>query len=132
MDKPEVKKSKEQKLLELRFWFESNGKKYTDFREDKVYRSILEAVDRLNYQDFLPIDIIQDITKHNPEVVEDLKSELDKSFVERSIGSRLKQLKLRSVLEIKGERPSVRQQLFGIDSDVEEEVKSYIKDYLKR
>ncbi len=124
-------KTKEEKLLGLRFWFESNGKKYTNFREDKVYRAILEAIDRLDYQDFLPIDITQDITKYHPEVIEDLKSELDKSFVERSIGSRLKQLKLRSVLEIKGERPSVRQQLFGIDKEVSGEVKKYIKNYLK-
>jgi len=130
MDKSKVKKPKEQKLLELRFWFESNGKKYADFREDKVYKAILEAIDRLNYQDFLTIDIIQDITKHHPEVIEELRNELDKSFVERSIGSRLKQLKHRSILEIKGEKPSVRQQVFGIDSDVENEVKKYIKTYL--
>ena len=125
-----IDKTKEDKLLKLRFWFESNGKKYTDFRKDKVYRAILEAIYRLDYQDFLPIDIIQDITKHHPEVIEELKSELDKSFVERSIGSRLKQLKLRSILEIKGEKPSVRQQVFGIDSDVANEVKKYIKTYL--
>lgn len=127
-----LKKPREEKLLELRFWFESNGKKYTDFREDKVYRAILEAIDRLNYQDFLPIDIIQDITKHNPEVIDELRHELDKSFVERSIGSHLKQLVLRSILEIKGEKPSVRQKLFGIDSNVETKVKSYIKSLLDK
>lgn len=125
-------KTKEEKLLDLRFWFESNGKKYTDFREDKVYKAILEAIDRLDYQDFLPIDIIQYITKHHPEVIEELRNELNKSFVEKSIGSRLKQLKLRSVLEIKGEKPSVRQQVFGIDTDVEEEVKAYIKSLLEK
>lgn len=123
-------KTKEEKLLGLRFWFESNSKKYVDFREDKVYKAILEAIDRLNYQDFLPIDIIQDITKYNPEVIEELRNKLDKSFVERSIGSRLKQLKERSLLEKKGEKPSVRQQVFGIVSDVENEVKKYIKTYL--
>lgn len=132
MDKSKVKKPKEQKLLELRFWFESNGKKYTDFREDKVYKAILEAIGRLNYQDFLPIDIIQDITKHHPEVIEELRNELDKSFVERSIGSHLKQLTLRSILEIKGEKPSVRQKVFGIDADVEEEVKLNIKKLLEK
>jgi len=127
-----IDKPKEQKLLELRFWFESNGKKYTDFREDKVYKTILEAIDRLNYKDFLSIDIIQDITKNHPEVIEELKKALDKSFVERSIGSRLKQLKLRSVLEIKGERSSVRQQVFGIDSEVKEDVKQYTKKLLEK
>src|SRR3989344_5793286 len=127
-----IDKPKEQKLLELRFWFESNGKKYTDFREDKVYKTILEAIDRLNYKDFLSIDIIQDITKNHPEAIEELKKALDKSFVERSIGSRLKQLKLRSVLEIKGERSSVRQQVFGIDSEVKEDVKQYTKKLLEK
>lgn len=120
-------KTKEEKLLELRFWFQSNGKKYKDFREDNVYRAILEAVDRLNYQDFLSIDIVQDMADHNSEILEKLRSE---NFAERSIGSRLKQLKLRSILKIKGEKPSVRQQVFGIDEEVSEEVKMYIKDYL--
>ena len=124
-----VDKTKEEKLLGLRFWFESSGKKYKDFREDKVYRAILEAIDRLGYQDFLPIDIIQDMDNHNSEVLEKLRSE---NFAERSIGSRLKQLKLRSILEIKGEKPSVRQQEFGIDSDVKDEVKLYIKKFLEK
>lgn len=122
--------TKEEKLFRLMLWFESNGKKYTEFRKDKVYKAILEAIDRLDYRDFLPINIIQDITKQHPEVIEQLRNELDKSFVERSIGSRLKQLKLRSVLEIKGKNPIARQQVFGIDSDVENEVKKYIKTYL--
>lgn len=127
-----AKKTKEEKLLELRFWFESNGKKYTDFRENKVYEAILEAIDRLDYQDFLPIDIIQDITKYHPEVIEELKSELDKSFVERSIGSRLKQMTLRSILEIKGEKPNVRQKVFGIDHEVGNEVRAYTKNLLHK
>lgn len=122
-------KTKEEKLLELRFWFQSNGKKYKDFREDKVYRAILEAIDRLGYQDFLPIDIIQDMADHNSKVLEELRS---KNFAERSIGSRLKQLKLRSVLEIKGKKPSVRQQVFGIDSDVVDEIKDYVKTLLNK
>lgn len=125
-------KTRDEKLLELRFWFQSNGKKYREFREDKVYRAILEAIDRLDYRDFLPIDIIQDITDHNPRVIENLRSKLDKSFVERSIGSRLKQLKLRSILEKKGEKPSVRQEVFGIDSDVEDEIKKYIASFLRQ
>lgn len=122
-------KTREEKLLGLRFWFRSNGKKYRDFQEDKVYKAILEAIDRLNYQDFLPIDIIQDMTEHNSEVLEELRS---KNFAERSIGSHLKQLTLRSILEIKGEKPSVRQKVFGIDTDVEEEVKAYIKSLLEK
>lgn len=121
-------KTREEKLLELRFWFQSNGKKYKDFREDNIYRAILEAIDRLGYQDFLPIDIIQDMAEHNSEILENLRSE---NFAERSIGSRLKQLKLRSILVIKGEKPSVRQQVFGIDKEVSEEVKKYIKNYLR-
>ena len=125
-------KTKEEKLLELRFWFESNGKKYTDFQENKVYRAILEAIDRRNYEDFLPIDIVQDITEYHPGVIEELRNELDKSFVERSIGSHLKQMTLRSILEIKGEKPSVRQKVFGIDSDVVDEVTQYIKNLLNR
>lgn len=132
MEQNKVKKSNEQKLLELRFWFQSNGKKYRDFREDKVYKSILEAIDRLGYQDFLPIDIVQDMTDHNSKVVEKLRSELDKSFVERSIGSHLKQLTLRSILEIKGEKPQVRQKVFGVDKEVEGEIKAYIKNLLER
>lgn len=38
------KKDKAQKLIEIRFWFESTGKKYEKFRQDSVYRAILEAV----------------------------------------------------------------------------------------
>lgn len=124
----ELPKTKEEKLLELRFWFQSNGKKYKDFREDNVYRAILEAIDRLGYQDFLPIDIIQDMDDHNSKVLEKLRSE---NFAERSIGSRLKQLKLRSILEIKGEKPQVRQKVFGIDKDVESQIKTYIRKLLE-
>lgn len=123
-----INKTKEEKLLELRFWFESNGKKYIYFRGNKVYIAILEAINRFDYKDFLPIDIIQDMSIHNPQVVEELRG---KNFFERSVGSHLKQLTLRSILEIKGEKPSVRQKVFGINSDVMDEVKRYVGNFLK-
>lgn len=132
MDTDKQEKSKEEKLRELEFLFTSFLKKDIEFREDPVYKAIFEAIDRLNYEPFLPFAIDKDIRKYNPQVIEMLKKNTDSdSVVGKSIGSRLKQLKLRSILKVLNEIPEIRRQkTFAIDEDVKEKLKEYIKELL--
>jgi len=132
MNNKENKKTKPEKLQELRFWFEGGSKKYKAFRENPIYRAILEAIDRSNYEDFLTLDIMQDFQEHNPKALETLGLTLQKGFSERSIGSRLKQLVQRSMLEIKEENSRVRQKTFRVDRDVSEEFKEYVRKLLNK
>lgn len=127
---PNPKVEKKEMSLGLRFWFEHTGKKYKEFREDKVYQAILKAIMRRDYQDFYPLDILQDIQRYNPNVLRELEDQLEKESVEKSIGSRLKQLVHRSILEVKGEVHGVRQKRFGINSVLKDEVEEYVGDFL--
>lgn len=143
MDNIKKDKSKEEKLKELEFLFTSFLKKDVEFREDPVYRAIFEAVDRLNYEPFLPFDIEKDIRLHNPKVIEYLKEkavtkegvkipvESADFIIGRAIGSRLKQLKLRSILKVLDEIPEIRRQkTFAIDEDIKEKLKEYLKELM--
>lgn len=132
MSNNKEKKSKEHKLRELEFWFESYRKKEREFRENPVYMAIFAAIDRLNYKPFLPYDIEKDIRKYKPEVIADLKREKNEDYVVgRSIGSRLKQMVSRSILKILDEPEIRRQKTFALDGDVKDKFKGYIKQLLK-
>lgn len=132
MDTDKKEKSKEEKLKELEFLFTSFLKKDIEFREDPVYKAIFEAIDRLNYEPFLPFAIDKDIRKYNPQVIEILKKNTDSdSVVGKSIGSRLKQLVLRSMLKVLDEIPEIRRQkTFALDGDIKEKLKEYVKELL--
>ncbi len=123
---------KKEKLRELEFLFTSFLKKDIEFREDQVYRAIFEAIDRLSYEPFLPFDIDKDIRKYNPQVIEILKKNTSSdSVVGKSIGSRLKQLVLRSILKVLDEIPEIRRQkTFAVDGDIKEKLKEYVKELL--
>lgn len=132
MNNPVINKSKEDKLLSLRFWFESNSKKYREFREDPTYHAILEAIQRRNYEPFLPIDIVQDVSKYHPEIITTLKTNVDDDFIiGRAIGSRLKQMVLRSMLKVNSEIPEkMRQKTFAVDDQIKEKFEEYVSNYL--
>lgn len=126
-------KSKEEKLRELEFLFTSFLKKDIKFREDPVYKAIFEALNRLNYEPFLPFDIEKDIRKHNPYVIKILKRNTSSdSVVGKSIGSRLKQLvEHRSILKVLDEIPEIRRQkTFAVDEDIKEKLKEYLKELI--
>lgn len=122
--------TKEQKLQYLMFLFESESTPFVKFREDKVYRAILEAIDRMDYKDFIAFDIMKNLREHNPEIVEAMKSEPNSSF-EKSIGSRINLLARKFILEKKEENLAIRQFTWGINSHIEVEVKGYIKKYIE-
>lgn len=132
MDNIKKEKSKEEKLRELEFLFTSFLKKDIEFREDPVYRAIFEAIDRLNYEPFLPFAINKDIRKYNPQVIEVLKKNTGSdSVVGKSVGSRLKQLVLRSILKVLDEIPEIRRQkTFAVDGDTKDKLKEYVKELL--
>ena len=127
--KDKKEKSKEEKIRELEFLFTSFLKKDVKFREDPVYMAIFEAINRLDYGSFLPFDIEKDIRLHNPKVIEILKKDSDSdSVIGKSIGSRLKQLVLRSILKVLNEKPEIRRQkTFAVDEEIKENLKEYIK-----
>lgn len=143
MDDVKKEKSKEEKLRELEFLFTSFLKKDVKFREDPVYQAIFVAIDRLNYKPFLPFYIEKDIRLHNPKVIEYLKEnaktkegvkipvESADFVIGRAIGSRLKQLKLRSILKVLDKIPEIRRQkTFALDADVKEKFEEYVKELL--
>ncbi len=132
MDIVKKGKSKEEKLRELEFLFTSFLKKDKEFREDPVYIAIFAAIDRLNYKPFLPFDIEKDIRSNNPQLIEILmKNTNANSLVGKSIGSRLRQLGLRSILIVRDEIPEIRRQkTFAIDEDIKEQLKEYLKELL--
>lgn len=131
MDNIKKDKSKEEKLRELEFLFTSFLKKDIEFREDPVYQAIFAAIDRLNYQPFLTLDIVKDIYKHSPKVIEELKEGGKEDYIiGKTIGAKLRQLRFWGMLVV-SEKPKIRRQkTFAVDEDVKEKLKEYIKELL--
>lgn len=125
-----MEKTKEDKLREMMFLFESESKPYVKFRADKLYKAMFEAVKRMGYKDFMAFDIVKDIKEHHPHLVEAVREEPNASF-EKSIGSRINMLARKFIFKQKEENKTIRQFKWGINPDLEEEVIAYIEKYLE-
>ncbi|MDO8570664.1 MAG: hypothetical protein Q7R97_03720 [Candidatus Daviesbacteria bacterium] len=130
MSNNNAEKTKENKLRELMFLFESESKPFVKFRADKLYKAMFEAVDRMEYKDFMAFDIVKDIKEHHPDLVEAVREEPNASF-EKRVGSRINMLARKFIFKQKEENKTIRQFKWEINPEIDEEVIAYIKKYLE-